>query len=940
MARHRGLVFARALFARALTVRARILTIATAVTAVTALSAPAALAGVTPELQRAIRAATFEVVMKKPTQDPLTYEKPLPLELLPYVERTDAYQSIGTAFALGDNTYVTAAHVLTAAVDSQYGPPVLRTSAGQVYPLGKILKYSAHEDFVVFSLAEDPKPPGLPVSRSPHVDDPVLAVGNALGDGIVIRDGLFTSETPEEQDGRWKWIRFSAAASPGNSGGPLLDASGRVIGVVIAKSPNENLNYALPIGSVLDAPPSKARFDQRRLVSLPYLHGSKTAAVKDEFALPLDWPQFVRAYQALLQKHNEAARAELLTAYAASLFPGGGGTEAILYGSEVATREMGVLIQKSDGDWTLETPDFRFTDLPGDGRLGVAGAAGVGLLTLHRGNEASDDAFVRDSKAFMDVALKGLDLRRPVGSDEVRVVSLGPALTDSTETDRYGRKWQVRTWPLPFMDSYVIAELLPTPDGYAGLVQSVPSSVLTEAKIRLSLLANQIDVTYNGTIGQWRAFLSRRELLPSALQDAKLESKPYWTLHTRHFEMGLPPPVMSVDAHSRLLLGMGYQHDGRKVVWDVRSAWWYRDAQEKAYVGLWRQPKPPPTARLELRTQFTDLAERRSPYDGRPVRPAADALEISTAIQAPGTRDGFVSSDVVYGLTVHLDAYPSETDMQVHETQAVRAIHILERGVGEDVTAVPPPAVNSLEGAPETGNDSAQSHDQEYGQDIRGRHFSDDVAQYLGGKLESPWQAGVQALTGYWHLVPSVTHNRDLWAAFLAHNGLPADFAHGATVIAAETALETALSQPPSAEWAQRARALERAYVDERARIARNQRSAASPSYRSRKTACPAPAEATSGRSTPRPAPIKHSLEEFYPPVLRRLGVEGLVVLSVRVDATGCPQAIAVVGSSGSDELDEAALAWVETATFLPAERDGKAVEGTTPLAVDFRLEE
>jgi serine protease Do len=79
----------------------------------------------------------------------------------------------------------------------------------------------------------------------------VLAVGNAFGEGVVIRDGLYTSATDEDQDGRWKWIRFSAAASPGNSGGPLLDGDGKVIGIVIGKSPNENLNYSLPIARVL-----------------------------------------------------------------------------------------------------------------------------------------------------------------------------------------------------------------------------------------------------------------------------------------------------------------------------------------------------------------------------------------------------------------------------------------------------------------------------------------------------------------------------------------------------------------------------------------------------------------------------------------------------------------------------------------------------------------
>src|SRR5690348_14277958 len=62
--------------------------------------------------QAKVRAATFEVVVPKPTEDPLTYEKPLPLDLLPYNERTDKYHSIGTAFSLGGGRYVTAAHVL------------------------------------------------------------------------------------------------------------------------------------------------------------------------------------------------------------------------------------------------------------------------------------------------------------------------------------------------------------------------------------------------------------------------------------------------------------------------------------------------------------------------------------------------------------------------------------------------------------------------------------------------------------------------------------------------------------------------------------------------------------------------------------------------------------------------------------------------------------
>src|SRR5581483_10942767 len=131
---------------------------------------------------------------KKPPEGGVRYEKPLPVDLMPYYERTDPYRSIGTAFALGKNRYVTAAHVLGAAIDSQYGAPALRAPDGTIRPIANILQYAASEDFVVFSLAQDFNREPLPVNRSPHVDDPVLAVGNALGEGIVLREGLFTSE--------------------------------------------------------------------------------------------------------------------------------------------------------------------------------------------------------------------------------------------------------------------------------------------------------------------------------------------------------------------------------------------------------------------------------------------------------------------------------------------------------------------------------------------------------------------------------------------------------------------------------------------------------------------------------------------------------------------------------------------------------------------------
>jgi serine protease Do len=202
-------------------------------------------------VQKHLREATFEVVLGKPETDPLSYEKPLPLDLLPFAERTGKYRSIGTAFTIGHGRFVTAAHVIGAGCGSQFSPIALRDEAGKILLMDRILKYSEAEDYVVFTVNDSPRVNALDTHDRPALNDPVFAVGNAYGEGIVIRDGLYTSDTPEEREGRWKWLRFSAAASPGNSGGPLVDKRGRVIGVVLRKSPNENLNFAVAIDQVL-----------------------------------------------------------------------------------------------------------------------------------------------------------------------------------------------------------------------------------------------------------------------------------------------------------------------------------------------------------------------------------------------------------------------------------------------------------------------------------------------------------------------------------------------------------------------------------------------------------------------------------------------------------------------------------------------------------------
>jgi serine protease Do len=919
------------------------------------------LADVSPHLQQVIRENTFEVVMKKPENDPVSYEKPLPLDLLPYIERTDAYRSVGTAFALGNNVYVTAGHVFLAGIDSQYGPPALRRSDGTVFEVERILKFSVHEDFVVFSLRKDPAPAGLATNRDPKLDEVVLAVGNALGEGIVVRDGLFTSETPEAQDGRWKWIRFSAAASPGNSGGPLCDGDGKVIGIVIGKSPNENLNYSLPIARVLDGEAMKARFDQKTLATLPYMHGTMTYAYKDQFDLPLAWPAFVDAFQKLGLRHYEDAAGQLLKTYADSLFPKGPGAQALLYEPVVGEAKPRLITQQADGTWVAELRAFHEIDLPGDGSVGYADEAGVRLLSLVRSGAASDDAFYSDSKAFMDLALKTLDLRRAVGADQVRVTSLGSAKSDIVFVDPYGRKWQERVWAIPFLDAYMVAELLPTPEGYAGIVFMTPSATLPEFKGMAHLLLPQFDVSYRGTLAQWRAALGRPALLPTALSRVMLDKTTVWTLRTPRFISSVPADVLALTDKSPLTVTMGFMQEGPHVVWDAQGVVWNQDNRKDVAVDLWRRARPPEGAKLDLRNRFDSISQRRSPYDGSLNRDSIEVYSVSNVLDVPGTKQGTVSSDLEYGLTVRLVGHPTSTGAAASLSRVAEVTRVLERGYGTDIAkeSKPGPDLDAMiDELEHEVSGKVNQTDSVLGKDVRGKLMSEDLHDYMtilkkdaqgisaksSQTEKAAWLDGQKEHLGwfvtYWIQVPALMHNRVMFYAFLEKNHMPSTTLHGPTVVRAESELIAALNNPvPTEEWPERETHLIQAYIAERRALVKdgNLNSPAVP-LQPRSSACPPPASSTTGTAYPRFASNPQDLNYYWPSESKRLGEEGTVIASIHISTTGCVTGMSIAGSSGSDMLDHAVLKYLESATFTPAGPDGKAVESTVKLPIVFKL--
>ena len=615
-----------------------------------ALIADCRAATLTSELQRKVEAATFEVVRRKPPKDNVTYEKPPPMELLPYTERTDAYWSLGTAFVIAPNTFVTAAHVLLATVSGQFDPPAVRAPDGKVYPIDRVLKFALREDFAVFTVSGAPAATPFETNGSPTVDEPIFAVGNALGEGIVIRDGLLTSRTPEPQDGKWKWLRFSAAASPGNSGGPLLDAQGRVLGVVIAKSPNENLNYASPIELVLNGSDKSAILETRESFGLPpILQGTTVGEFKDSFPLPASFEKFSQQYRAALLKYYQTNKAKLLAAQADEIFPRGASTKllATLYSSTEPT----FVAQDEDRTWDVHScSNPTETPLTGDGRVWWCP---TGLFRLQYPAGAVDAHHYVDSREFMDLLLKGIKVPRMFGTQAVRVTSLGPAQEESELRDHFGRVWQRRTWSLGFADVYVQTLALPTPDGYVGLL-GISIGVLHDLVAEGSTFAaDYLYVSYTGSLAQWRAFLDRRALRPAVFDRIKLEYEQGKGLRFDSPRLQLDSTgVLTVGPQSTLEMRMTYILDRGVLTWDVGGVVVNEDRDGNTYLAAYRQPKPGQDAGHEVSERWAHMSRRDAEYSGTPGHDDQyKTFWIRTvASGAPGTGDPAVRPlyEIVY----------------------------------------------------------------------------------------------------------------------------------------------------------------------------------------------------------------------------------------------------------------------------------------------------
>lgn len=236
---------------------------------------------------------------------------PFGFEISPRQKQETVEQDIATGFIIAaGGLIVTNKHVVS---DPQAAYKII-TKDDQAYEVEKIYRDPVNDLAILKIEAAGLVPVEMGDSDELKVGQFVVAIGTALGEfrhtvttGVISGLGRgITAGSPFEGyvERIDNVIQTDAAISPGNSGGPLLNSVGQVVGVSVAiASGGENIGFAIPINIVKE---SIENFNQTGQFSRPFL-GVRYRMIGQDLALMNEVPQ--GAYIVEVIKDSAAAEA-------------------------------------------------------------------------------------------------------------------------------------------------------------------------------------------------------------------------------------------------------------------------------------------------------------------------------------------------------------------------------------------------------------------------------------------------------------------------------------------------------------------------------------------------------------------------------------------------------------------------------------------------------
>ena len=149
--------------------------------------------------------------------------------------QTREAQSLGSGFIISADGYVvTNNHVITADGQGEVESITVKTNDGTEYP-AKLVGRDAASDLAVLKITAPRPMPFVKFgdSRNVRVGDWVIAIGQPFGLGGTVTAGIISAVYRATGSGSAydRYLQTDAAINRGNSGGPMFDMRGQVIGI-------------------------------------------------------------------------------------------------------------------------------------------------------------------------------------------------------------------------------------------------------------------------------------------------------------------------------------------------------------------------------------------------------------------------------------------------------------------------------------------------------------------------------------------------------------------------------------------------------------------------------------------------------------------------------------------------------------------------------------
>ncbi|GAV22402.1 S1C family serine protease [Carboxydothermus pertinax] len=153
--------------------------------------------------------------------------------------------SLGSGFIISsDGRILTCYHVIKGEREAY-----VTLANGTKYEVASLERYDPENDWAIIKInARNLKPVAL-TTKLPEVGEQVFTIGNPQGLSWSMASGIVSSDN-REIDGK-TYLQITAPVNPGNSGGPLFNMKGEVIGIINMKlQESEGLNFAIPYNTV------------------------------------------------------------------------------------------------------------------------------------------------------------------------------------------------------------------------------------------------------------------------------------------------------------------------------------------------------------------------------------------------------------------------------------------------------------------------------------------------------------------------------------------------------------------------------------------------------------------------------------------------------------------------------------------------------------------